>query len=81
MYAVSPTTEPTLRSMLRVRTTIVSPTATTATIATSVAMSCQLPTVKKLSARAPNSTMHASSATKIPSSRSLKAASAIALAE
>ena len=39
--AQSPTIDPTLRSMFRVRTTIVSPTATTTTIATSVAMSCQ----------------------------------------
>ena len=80
MYAVRPTTEPTLRSMFRVRTTIVSPTATTATIATSVPMSCQLPMLRKLWARAPNSTMHASKATKMPSSRRRKAASASAVA-
>ena len=37
--------------MFRVSTTIVSPTATTTTIATSFAMSCQLLTVRKFGAR------------------------------
>ena len=71
-----PTIEPTLRSMFRVSTTIVSPTATTTTIATSVAMSCQLLTVRSWS-RGPRRRGSATpSAMKIPSSRSRNAAAA-----
>ena len=74
MYAVRPTIEPTLRSMLRVSTTIVWPTASTATSATSVAMSCQLPTVMKLFARAQKKTTATPSTMKMPASRRRNAA-------
>ncbi len=62
--------------MLRVSTTIVSPTATTTTIETFCAMSCQFETVRKFVARAPKKTITTKSASTIPISRSLNAAAA-----
>ena len=63
--------------MFRVSTTIVSPTATTTTIATSFAMSCQLLTVRKFGARIAKKTTATPSAITMPSSRSRNAAAAI----
>ena len=76
MKADSPTIEPTERSMFRVSTTIVWPTATTTTVATLRAMFRQLPEVRKASERRAKKTMATRSATAMPSSRSRKAVTA-----
>ena len=67
--------------MFRVRTTIVSPTATTITIATSVAMSRQLARVAKFVAWIEKSRTTNASAAKIPISRNRKAAATSACGE
>jgi hypothetical protein len=79
-YALRPTIDPTLRSMFRVRMTIVSPTATTRTIATFCAMPCQLLTVRKFDARAAKKMIVTARPTTRPISRRRKTAAEISLA-
>ena len=66
--------------MFRVRMTIVSPTATTRTMATFWAIPCQLPTVKKFDARAAKKTIVTASPITSPISRIRKAAAEMFLA-
>ena len=80
-YALRPTIEPTLRSMLRVSTTTISPTATTTTIETFWRMFCQFPTVRKCEARIEKKTIASPRAAAIPISRRRKVAAASSWAD